>query len=170
MFDRSRSGSDGPLCVEITLDDGRRLTGKLLVPPGRSLTEALNGAATFMEFESFSGERTFIAKLALRVVKPMQETPAPILGAGLHGGNGFNPFSILGVSAEAGRDEVRQAYLRLAKTYHPDRYAAADLPAEVREYLAAMARRINAAWDAAEVARQKPAARPEPAFTSTSGK
>ena len=38
------------------------------------------------------------------------------------------------------------------ESYHPDRYAQADLPNEVREYLAAMARKINAAFAALETA------------------
>ena len=41
-----------------------------------------------------------------------------------------------------------------------------ELPDEVRDYLAAMARRINAAHAALEVTRQKQAARAEPIFTT----
>ncbi len=55
--------------------------------------------------------------------------------------------------AGASRDEVRQAYLRLAKAYHPDRYASVELPEEVRDYLSAMARRVNAAHAALETPR-----------------
>ena len=56
------------------------------------------------------------------------------------------------------REQAREAYLKLAKLYHPDRYAAADLPREVRDYLAVMVRRINAAHDAVQVRLQKKAA------------
>jgi DnaJ-domain-containing protein 1 len=41
---------------------------------------------------------------------------------------------------------VREAYLQLAKAYHPDRFAAAGLPSEVSDYLALRTRRINAAY------------------------
>jgi curved DNA-binding protein CbpA len=58
------------------------------------------------------------------------------------------------------------AYFALAKAYHPDRYATAELPAEVRDYLAAMARRINAAHAALDVPQKRQALRQEPIFTS----
>ncbi len=41
---------------------------------------------------------------------------------------------------------IREAYLRLAKTYHPDRVAGANLPDEVTDYMNRQARRINAAY------------------------
>src|SRR5437867_456671 len=43
--------------VDITLQDGRELQGKLVVPMGRSLTTALNGGSAFVEFELPAGER-----------------------------------------------------------------------------------------------------------------
>ena len=58
------------------------------------------------------------------------------------------------------------SYFALAKAYHPDRYATAELPEEVRDYLAAMARRINAAHAALEVPERKKAVLPEPIFTT----
>jgi curved DNA-binding protein CbpA len=70
------------------------------------------------------------------------------------------------LAAGASREEARQAYFRLAKDYHPDRYATVELPKEVRDYLAAMARRINAAHAALETPIKRQAARPEPVFTS----
>ena len=53
-------------------------------------------------------------------------------------GMGFPAFEALHT-----RDEIRQAYFAQAKVYHPDRYATAELPTEVIEYLFAMARRIT---------------------------
>jgi curved DNA-binding protein CbpA len=88
------------------------------------------------------------------------------LGARLSDPDGFDPHAVLGLAAGASREEVRQAYFRLAKAYHPDRYATAELPEEVRDYLAAMARRINAAHAALEVPQKRQRVREEPIFTS----
>src|ERR1700730_5913673 len=67
----------------------------------------------------------------------------------------FNPFAVLGVTVEADREAVHRAYIHLAKICGPSQYATAGLPSEVCNYLSAMARRINAAYEAAKAARQK---------------
>jgi DnaJ-like protein len=166
MFDRGKNDrADGPAYAEITLKDGRELKGRFNIPQGRSLPDVLNSGSSFMEFEPFGGECILIAKAALQAIRPTNLPGVPTLGAGLREDAGFDPYAILRIGRDAGADEVRKAYLDLAKTYHPDRYATVDLPSEVRAYLAAMARRINAAHDAVEDALKQRAARQEPVFT-----
>jgi DnaJ-domain-containing protein 1 len=166
MFDRSKDNNGGPTEVQIALSDGRTLSGKLTLPPGRSLPDFLNGAATFVEFQPVDGDRMFIAKSSVHSVRPSPSMPAaPDLWAGPTEGSGFDPFKVLGISADSSRDDAREAYLKLAKSYHPDRYASADLPREVLEYLAVMVRRINAAYDTVQAQMKKKAAKQEPIFT-----
>jgi DnaJ-domain-containing protein 1 len=165
MFDRSKDNNGGPAEVEIALSDGQTLSGKLTLPPGRSLPDFLNGAATFVEFQPEDGERMFIAKSSVHSVRPRTEPPVADLWAGPTGGPGFDPYKVLGIMADATRDDAREAYLRLAKAYHPDRYASTDLPREVQDYLAVMVRRINAAHDAIQAQVKKKAAKQEPIFT-----
>ena len=85
--------------------------------------------------------------------------------------DGFDPQSILGVPSNASFDDIRAAWHRLAKIYHPDRYSNAELPGEVREYLASMARRVNAAYAALEApqlaVKRSSAARAAPIYTSS---
>lgn len=55
-------------------------------------------------------------------------------------------FARLGLSRDAGREEVKQAYLKLAKGFHPDRFAApafADLHDAVRDFFTA----VNEAYE-----------------------
>ena len=159
MFDRNRIDylpEPAVIAVEIALADGTIASGRLLVAVGKTLAEVLNGAGSFIEFEPYGGERTFLAKAQLASIKPVDVPKEPIL-ARLTDPDGFDPHAVLGLAVGASREEVRQAYFRLAKAYHPDRYATAELPAEVRDYLAAMARRINAAHAALEVPQKRQA-------------
>lgn len=71
MFDRSNR-TEGPVSVEITFTNGRQLCGAFVLPPGRTLPEALNGPSTFIEFEPIGEQRTFIAKGALQCVTPLK--------------------------------------------------------------------------------------------------
>jgi hypothetical protein len=165
MFERGKDSRAGPVDVEIGLGDGLILSGKLIVPPGRTLPELLNSAAGFVEFEPLEGGRMYLAKTALHSVTPSNVPAAPDLWAGPTEGSGFDPFKVLGVDADTTREHAREAYLRLAKAYHPDKYAGTDLPREVRDYLSIMVRRINAAHDAVQARLLKKAAKQEPVFT-----
>ena len=169
MFERNRVDNvpeTNSIPVEVAFADGAVAKGKLLVPLGKSVADALNGTGSFVEFEPYGGERTYVAKAQLASVKLVGVPRLPNLESRLIDHDGFDPHRILGLSAAASREEVRTAYFTLAKAYHPDRYATAELPTEVRDYLAAMARRINAAHAALEVPQKRQAARAEPIFTS----
>jgi hypothetical protein len=169
MFERNRVDNvpePNAVPVEIAFADGTAAKGKLLVPMGKTVADALNGTSSFIEFEPYGGDKSYVAKAQLASVKLVGVPKAPNLEARLVDLDGFDPYRILGLPAEASRDEVRTTYFALAKTYHPDRYATAELPAEVRDYLAAMARRINAAHAALEVPQKRQAARAAPIFTS----
>ncbi|NJO24302.1 MAG: J domain-containing protein [Sphingomonadales bacterium] len=130
------------------------------------MSDVLNGPGAFLEFEPYGGERTYIAKAQVASIKLLGVPKLPNLNARLRDLDGFDPYAVLGVAPGANRDEIREAYFALAKNYHPDRYAAAELPTEVIEYLFAMARRVNAAHAALSVEQKKQAARAEPVFTS----
>ncbi len=75
---------------------------------------------------------------------------APNLKARLREGETFDPHIVLAVDPDAPWEVVRASYVKLSKIYHPDRFTGLELPMEVREYLAVMARRINAAYAALE--------------------
>jgi hypothetical protein len=173
MFERNKvdnTPEQAAIAIEAALEDGRLLKGKVAIPMNKTVYDVLNGNGAFLEFEPFDGERQFIAKAALRTVKLLSVGRGPNLGARLRDMDGFDPLTILGLSRGASWDEVKAAYHRLAKVYHPDRYSAAELPAEVRDYLASMARRINAAYAALEapkqVLKQATATRTEPFYSS----
>ncbi len=136
--------------VEIALADGRVEKGRFIISAARSLQAILNSDVQFLEFETYDGERALVAKSALRAVKVIDVPVAGSLKTRLRETGGFEPYAMLGLERGASWEDVRRAYLALSKTYHPDRYAGAALPPEVRDYFSAMIGRINAAYAALE--------------------
>jgi DnaJ domain len=173
MFDRKPDIQETAIAVEITFDDARTVKGKCLVPLQKTLPDVLNGPHPFVEFEPYGGERQFVLKTSLKAVKLIGAARAVSLQSKLRDVDNFDPHAILGVSGSATWDEVKAAYHARAKTYHPDRYSTAELPTEVRDYLAAMARRVNAAFAAIEEPHRETklatAARAKPIYTSGAG-
>ena len=95
MFNRGNPAA-GPLSVEISLADGRKLKGKFVVPQGRTLPEILNAASPFIEFEAIGAQRTFVAKSILQTVTPLNVAPAPSLAQ--QSDRTFDPYAVLGVT------------------------------------------------------------------------
>lgn len=172
MFERNKIDTleHSGVPVEITMATDEVLSGRVLVTQGRNLADVLNSAGGFIEFEPYGGERMFIAKGSLRAIKPKHVPKVPSLKGRLGVMDGFDPHAVLGVPSEAPFDAVKAAWHRLAMVYHPDRYASVELPAEVGEYLDAMARRINAAYGTLQTTMQPPhkaaGHRSEPIYTS----
>jgi DnaJ domain len=169
MFERNRVDNAPEVSavpVEITLLDGTLIKGKLLVPILKTAADTLNGGTAFIEFEPYGGEKRYIAKAQLAAVKPVGVPRVPGLQSRLRDSGEFDPYAVLGLAHGAAREQIREAYVALAKAYHPDRYVNVVLPPEVGDYLAAMARRINAAHAALEAPEKRRAMRQEPIFTS----
>ena len=172
MFERNKVDNvdQTSVPVEVTTIEGEVTKGRLLIALGRNVFEVLNGPASFLEFEPYGGERSFVAKSTLRNVKLVNVPRVLSLSARLADGSSFDPHTVLGVPSAASFEDIKAAWHRLSKVYHPDRYQSADLPPEVREYLAAMARRVNAAFSALESAhlasRRVQSGRATPIYTS----
>jgi hypothetical protein len=171
MFERKTDTQEVAIAVEISFDDARVIKGKCLVPFQKTLTDVLNNQNPFVEFEPYGGERQFVLKTSLKAVKPIGAARAISLQTKLRDADQFDPHAILGVTGTASWDAIKAAYHARAKVYHPDRYSTAELPLEVRDYLAAMARRVNAAFAALEEPHRDTklatAARAKPIYTSS---
>lgn len=177
MFERNNIDSHvekGSVSVKITLDDGRELSGKFIISINKSLFDILNAPGGFIEFEAFGGNKEFIAKRSLRAVQLLSVPRGDQIQSRLRSLDGFDPYKVLGVERGADWPDIRQAYLGLARAYHPDRYSTAQLPEEIRSYLATMVQRINAAYGALESQREevKKIRNPvsEPIYTSRPGR
>ena len=59
----------------------------------------------------------------------------------------------LGVKSDAGNEEIKHAYRRLMKQYHPDRLVASGLPEEMLKLAQEKAKQINVAYETIKAAR-----------------
>jgi DnaJ-domain-containing protein 1 len=128
--------------------------GALLVPAHRSLREALNDEAPFLEFESHGGERSFLLKTEIGRVDPL-DAPEPREDRPERSRFEANDASlVLGISPDAPEEDIHRAWRDLAKAYHPDRLVALGLPDEMLRHADRVLARINAAFQSLKAARQ----------------
>lgn len=137
--------------VPVTLKrtNGVPVRGRIVLPLQKTLDDVLNGAIAFIEFQPYGGETAFLAKSEILSIEPSNVPKPSDVNVRLHATNeSVDPYDTLGIPRGAPLSDVKKAYHKLAKLYHPDRYANAELPEEVSVYLAGMARRVNAAYAA----------------------
>jgi DnaJ domain len=173
MFERNRIDRPGDKdraasAVEITLNDGSVISGKVHHANGRSVGEELNQATGFVDFEAFSGGRYFLTKSSIHIMKispvPRADQLDRIQSAASNGPDALNPWAVLRLAQSATREEIKEAYHKQVRVYHPDRFANMDLPVEVVDYLNAMARRVNLAYAALQESPKS--ARPAPTHSA----
>lgn len=159
MFERNRvdNRAETLIAVEITLADSTTLAGRAVLPAGRGVHKLLDGEEAFLYVETFDGAGTFVPKAEIRNLKVI--TPARGVSSALFipDARNFDPHRVLGLEKGASFEQIREAYHRLSKVYHPDRYAAIELPREVKAYLDAMTKNVNAAFQALRHVGQKQA-------------
>ena len=156
MFERNRvdNRTAMSIAVELTFVDGSTLAGKAALPPTRGIHQLLDGNETFLFIEVFGGESQFVPKATIKGVKLIPQVRPGTLSLVPPDAAHFDPFQILGVAKTATGDEVRAAYLKMAKQYHPDRFAGVDLPQEVTRYMENMVRQVYAAFRALKAQAQ----------------
>jgi hypothetical protein len=150
MFERNKvdNRTSMTVAVQIVFVDGSMVTGRAPLSPTKGVHQLLDSADSFLFLELFNGEAAFVPKSeikALSLITPIRTQTLKIVP---QDATDFDPHRVLGVSPQAEWDEVRQAYHRLTKLYHPDKYASVELPAEVRTYLDGMAKLVNASFRA----------------------
>jgi len=132
--------------VTVTLAIGTQMRGNMFHSKSRTLQEELNKGDPFIEFEPMEGQRMFLARTAIAAVKEFNVPRNDQMSRRAASLDQFDPYEVLGLQKGADAAQIRNAYVALAKTYHPDRFIRADLPAEVADYLSAVATRVNLAY------------------------
>lgn len=145
------------IAVELRLEDGTVLHGRTALDKGRSIHQLMSGNDTFIYLELADGDADFVPKSdikGLKIIRPV--VPQPLRQPS--GSMAFDPARALGVQPDATWDEIRAAYHRQLKAYHPDKFAGVDLPPEVAAYLDAKSKQINQAFRMLKSARSGRAA------------
>ena len=150
MFNRG-STQDGhqikQISVRITLQDGSEDLVNINTSTHQSLGGLFNGPDMFIEIEDGAGVNRLLSKASIVSVMPVAAPRNDQLQRRLKQAGTFNPYDILDVPKGADTATLQKAYREKASLYHPDRYAAMDLPKEMNAYIDAMARRVNMAWE-----------------------
>jgi DnaJ-domain-containing protein 1 len=157
MFERNRvdNRTETLIAIEVQLADGSKIAGRAVLAAGKGVHKLLEGDEGFIYLDVFDGDGMFVPKADIRGLKVLtgikpQSAVLPIPEA-----RNFEPYRVLGLDKGASFSEIRDAYHRLSKLYHPDRYAGVELPREVKLYLDAMSKTINAAFHALKYIGQK---------------
>jgi hypothetical protein len=163
--------------VELLLVDGTVLRGTLLVSRDKSMRDFFNILTDpFFDFECNREGSVVLAKSSVRRILPEgaqkkeDQSKIDALAARQAEFERNDPYKLLGVSMGVDAETLRKAYISKARTYHPDKFADAGLPQEVFEYLNAMARRINGAYEDIGQVIEAAAKKAEAAAAGTPGK
>ncbi|WP_373505964.1 DnaJ family molecular chaperone [Aestuariivirga sp.] len=150
MFENSsKAGYANRALVALTLDDGSVLNVSIKMSLTNKIADALNSAEPFLDVVCPDGEQMFIAKSSIRQARLLDVPKANQLNHQRRVSDRavFDPYAVLKLAKGADIEEVRQAYLRLTRIYHPDRMGGFELPDEMLDYARTMQVRINLAYE-----------------------
>jgi len=134
--------------VTLRTRSGDSEAGSILLPAHHSLRQALNDEGPFIEIETEDGRQSFLLKTEIARIDPVGAPEPRDPG---RGGEDWSRFDakdarlVLGVAADATKEQLHDAWRDLAKAYHPDRLAALGLPDETLRHADRVLARINAA-------------------------
>lgn len=146
LFGGQSEQERGRVAVSVTLVSGEVMNGHMFVLGSSRLRDHINHSDRFLEFEKRDGSMTFLAKVTIAAITPVELPRADQLQRRSRDIASFDPHTILGVATGAGAAEIRTAYWAKARAYHPDKIAGLDVPKEVADYMSASFMRIHAAY------------------------
>lgn len=153
------------LPVFLTLQDGREMAVDMIVNLGGAIDRTMNNEARFILIGDADGSERLIAKDIITEVKDAKKFAQPSTGqaASAVQANPANsarptvtapgiapqladPHQALGLQQGAGSEEIRNAFVQLAQTYNPDRFAHVGLPEDMMEFCSNRYRQISDAY------------------------
>ncbi len=140
LFDRARRDPHGfePYAGQIA---------RLFPPGSRVLEELLDGLFHIAKADGVVGDDEMDYLHAVAGIFGFSDAEFDRIRAGHLGPDQGNPYTILGVTREAGNDEIKAAWRKLIRETHPDRLVAEGLPQEFVDLANEKMATINAAYD-----------------------
>jgi DnaJ-domain-containing protein 1 len=148
------SEADKRIPVTLTLVGGEVLRGSVPSGASASLAFELNREGLFLNLKTGDGQIRYVAKSTIAQVVEGAEEKTVALPETVQG---RSPYRVLKVKEGASMEEIRQAYVKLAKIYHPDSYHSDSTAPEITEYVTKMFQQITAAYAAIKDAPSKAA-------------
>ena len=146
LFSGSSETEKSRVAVTLTLASGATLNGHVFMKAAGQLRDLLNGSDRFLEFETRELSLVYLSKDSILTVATLVVPKNDQLQRRARDLHAFDPYHSLGIDRSAGPGEIRAAYRRLARDYHPDKLAGIGVPKEVLDYMNAMFARIHAAY------------------------
>lgn len=151
MFESSASrGAHVSRClVAVTHASGKVENYSVKLPLSGKISDALNGADRFVDAVTPDGDQLFLSKEDIRRVALVDVPKVSQLNFYRRASDkaAFDPYQVLKVPRGASHDEIKHAYHRMVRLYHPDRIGNFELPDEMHEYARVMLVRINLAYE-----------------------
>jgi DnaJ-domain-containing protein 1 len=142
MFDRQIERPK--IALMVTMQDDQQFMVNMPMTPGLRLIDVINRTDPFIEVDLQDGTPCLLSKQSIKRMIPVNAPKAVDLPT--NKANMLDPHAVLGVDENATAEQIRAAYLKAVKNYHPDRYSASPLPQEMQDYVSSMLQRINAAY------------------------
>jgi len=157
MFERNPvdTAATMAVAVELTMKDGAIITGKAALPNARGIAKLLDGPDAFLYVATFEGGSEFAPKADIKSVKVIDGGRVQPLRTLHADATHFDPYKALNLERGASFEDIKAAYHKMTRLYHPDSYAGVTLPPEVQAYIDARCKQVTAAFTALRPQRKQ---------------
>jgi hypothetical protein len=140
-----RKQNSDPMTVDMVMTDSSTMRAIVMIPKGKTLKDCFNVTDTFLEVECLERGTIVFQREALRSVRQCALPAADQMDKRVKAAEKLGAHTVLQIPKSAPADSISAAHDRLRDVYDPARAAAAGMPPEVIEFMAAMCRRFEAA-------------------------
>lgn len=147
-----------PVKAIIVTADGKKHDVRLLINHGESLVNFMNSGSAFIEVEDEKKNKTLLARSFIQSITPKDSGMDKVsdeIASEKWRHHSQDPYIMLDVQIDASDEDIKNAYHKLARAYHPDRMLSMDLPPAMLAHGEEILKKINIAYEAILAQRRK---------------